>query len=320
MYQAHPYPRFFPQYLYSYLKYPFLEYLVKLKLYRLADEVTFAGSSYFVEKNFDISGQTAVQVLRVRRQDIPLLTALNPSLFQLKLAQAMIREYGRIHIPLMEWSGRHEIWRVENLLVPLKYMTPEALMKYTEKQCSEYRKKSTYYAGRYSAMNSVLDDYRDYLSMSEALKLDMTNSFILYPYDLKTAHDQQMDLSAPGQLELYNHAVASLHHELSPVYFFSRDDYMVRLPESAEEICQEGAALHHCVQRYIPDHVKRKCTLLFLRKTDAQEKPLCTLEIQGDRLMQAKCFGNNLPGPSIQKFLKKYENEALHAAGGRLAA
>ena len=320
LYQAHPYPRFFPQYLYSYLKYPFLEYLVKLKLYRLASGYVFENSAFHADNILNISGQTAVHVLRVRRQDIPLLTALNPGLFQLKLAQAMIREYGRIHIPLMEWSGRHEIWRVENLLVPLKYMTPEALMKYTEKQCSEYRKKSTYYAGRYSAMNSVLDDYRDYLSMSEALKLDMTNSFILYPYDLKTAHDQQMDLSAPGQLELYNHAVASLHHELSPVYSFSRDDYMVRLPESAEEICQEGAALHHCVQRYIPDHVKRKCTLLFLRKTDAQEKPLCTLEIQGDRLMQAKCFGNNLPGPSIQKFLKKYEHEALHAAGGRLAA
>ena len=199
-------------------------------------------------------------------------------------------------------------------------MTPEALMKYAEEQCSNYSQKGAYYAGRYRAMNSVLDDYRDYLLMSNALKLDMTNSFVLYPYDLKTAHDQQMDLSAPGQIELYNHAVASLHHELSPVYSFSRNGYMIRLPESAEEICQEGAALHHCVQRYIPDHVKRRCTLLFLRKTDAQKKPLCTLEVQGDRLMQAKCFGNDPPAPSIQKFLNRYKKEVLHAAGSRLAA
>lgn len=320
LYQAHPYPRFFPQYLYSYLKYPFLEYLVKLKLFRLADGYVFEHSVSNADNILNISGTTAVQVLRVRRHDIPLLAALNPDLFQLKLAQAMIREYGRIHIPLMEWSGLHEIWRTENLLVPLKYMTPEALMKYAEKQCSGYRKRSTYYSAGYDAMNSVLDDYRDYLAMSEALKLDMANSFILYPKDLKTAHDQRMDLSAPDQLELYDHTIASLRNELSRIYSFSQDDYMVRLPGSAKEICQEGAALHHCVQRYIPDYVKRKCTLLFLRKTDAPEKPLCTLEVQGSRLMQAKCFSNNLPDPSIQKFLKKYENEVLHAAGGRLAA
>lgn len=319
-YQSDPCPGQYQYYLNTYLKYPFLEYLVKLRLYRLADEVAFAGSSYFVEKTFDLSGTTAAQVLRVRAQDIPLLETVNPDFSQLQQAQGMIRKYGRIHIPLIEWSGRYEIRREDNILVPIEYMTPEALMKYAEEQYCNYSQKGAYYAGRYHAMNSVLDDYRDYLLMNDALKLDMTNSFILYPYDLKTAHDQQMDLSAPGQLELYNHAVASLHHELSQVYSFSRNGYMIRLPESAEEICQEGAALHHCVQRYIPDHVKRRCTLLFLRKTDAQKKPLCTLEVQGDRLMQAKCFGNDPPGPSIQKFLNRYKKEVLHAAGSRLAA
>ena len=319
-YQSDPFPGQFQHYLYSYLKYPFLEYLVRLRLYRLAYELAFETTRFFVENIVDISGKTAAQVLRIRTQDIPLLTAFDPGSSQLQLAQGMIREYGRIHIPLMEWSGLHEIWRTENLLVPLKYMTPEALMKYAEKQCSGYRKRSTYYSAGYDAMNSVLDDYRDYLAMSEALKLDMANSFILYPKDLKTAHDQRMDLSAPDQLELYDHTIASLRNELSRIYSFSQHDYMVRLPGSAEEICQEGAGLHHCVQRYIPDYVKRKCTLLFLRKTDAPEKPLCTLEVQGSRLMQAKCFSNNLPDPSIQKFLKKYENEVLHAAGGRLAA
>ena len=289
-YQSDPCPGQYQYYLDTYLKYPFLEYLVKLRLYRLADEVAFTGSSYFVGKNFDISGTTAAQVLRVRAQDIPLLATVNPNFSQLQLAQGMIRKYGHIHIPLIEWSGRHEVSREDNILVPLKYMTPEALMKYAEEQCSNYSQKGAYYAGRYRAMNSVLDDYRDYLLMSDALKLDMTNSFVLYPYDLKTAHDQQMDLSAPGQLELYNHAVASLHHELSPVYSFSRNGYMIRLPESAEEICQEGAALHHCVQRYIPDHVKRRCTLLFLRKTDAQKKPLCTLEVQGGPADAGKMF------------------------------
>ena len=193
-------------------------------------------------------------------------------------------------------------------------------MKYAEAQCTLYHTRSTYCSNRYSVMSSVLDDYRDYLSMSAALELDMTNSFILYPKDLKTAHDQRMDLFSPGQLEIYNQAIASLHHELFPVYSFSRSSYLIRLPKSAEEICQEGAALHHCVQRYIPDYVKRKCILLFLRKADAQEKPLCTLEVQGHRLIQAKCFDDTLPGPSIQKFLKAYEKEVLHAVGGHLAA
>ena len=319
-YQSDPCPGQYPYYLNAYLKYPFLEYLVKLRLYRLADEVAFAGSSYFVDKICDIAGTTAAQVLRVRTQDIPLLEAVNPNFSQLQLVQGMVREYGRIHIPLIEWSGRHEISREENILAPLHYMTPEALMKYAEEQYSNYSKKSNYYARRYSIMNSVLDDYRDYLSMSEALKLDMSSSFILYPKDLKTAHDQRMDLLAPGQLELYNQAVASLRHELSPVYSFSRNGYLVRLPESAEEICREGASLHHCVQRYIPAHVKRKCTLLFLRETDTPDKSLCTLEVQGDRLIQAKCFDNAPPGPSIQKFLNRYEREVLHAAGSRLAA
>lgn len=309
-YQANPCPMYCPDYLWQYQKYPFLEYFIKFVLYRLAKELAFVYRHYLPHSVINVDGKSAAQILRVRRQDLPLLRQLDPDFSQLQLIQKMVHEFGYIHLPLIEWYSLHSIGRTDNVIEPIRHMTPEALMKYAEAQCTLYHTRSTYCSNRYSVMSSVMDDYRDYLSMSAALELDMTNSFILYPKDLKTAHDQRMDLFSPGQLEIYNQAIASLHHELSPVYSFSRSSYLIRLPKSAEEICQEGAALHHCVQRYIPDYVKRKCILLFLREADAQEKPLCTLEVQGHRLMQAKCFDDTLPGPSIQKFLKAYENRS----------
>ena len=180
-YQSDPCPGQYPYYLNAYLKYPFLEYLVKLRLYRLADEVAFAGSSYFVDKICDIAGNDCGTGTPRPHSGYPSAGSGQSEFFTAAAGSGNGREYGRIHIPLIEWSGRHEISREENILAPLHYMTPEALMKYAEAQYSNYSKKSTCYARRYSVMNSVLDDYRDYLSMSEALKLDMSSSFILYP-------------------------------------------------------------------------------------------------------------------------------------------
>lgn len=311
-YLAEPEPLYALRYLYEYQKYPMIEYLVKLHLYRLATAVAYHESDYFYNFPIKLKGKNLKEVLGVDKVHIPLLQKTNPGTGQLQLIQKMIHKGIRLDEELLKWCSDRGVSRVENITVPLRYMTPHKLMRYAEEQYGLFHKKNWNDIG-YWKMEDMLNDYRDYICMSEGLNYDLHNSFVLFPARLPEAHDKINDLSDKEMNKVYNRQIKKQFGELKMQYGFEKYGFIVRPPISADEIIQEGHELHHCVGGYVKKVVKKESIILFVRKKDEANNPLCTLEVKDGKLEQARTYRNGMPSKEIQKFLDVWKKEILLA-------
>lgn len=310
-----PTPLYAASYLREYLRYPMLEYLVKLRLFRLATYVVYGdsdGRQYYGNDVLNSDGKTVTEVLGVDKKYIPIIQQINPDSKQLRLIKAFLREKIEINMDFMKWYSECETRVEEQIMVPLRFMTPHKLMHYATEQFAVFQKTS-YASPGYASVSHVLSDYKDYLSMSEALGHDMSSSFVLFPNNLKEAHDRVNDLTEAETSKAYDRKIAMAFAGLQNRYQFEKFGLMVLPPHSAKEIAQEGDALHHCVGRYIQSVVKDECIILFIRESSAPEKPYCTVEIREGDIVQARMQNNGSPTPDVQKFIELWERQVLYA-------
>lgn len=310
-YLAAPEPLCAMSYLSRYLKYPILEYLVKLRLYRLAEGLVSSDGYYrSLDKAIDLKGKNLREVLGMDRSFLPLLQRVNPDSSQMVLIKGLLGSGAELDEELLRWCSENRVGSVENLTVPLKHMTPHKLMRYAGEQFARFRCRN-WSDGGYQSMENLLTDYKDYLCMSEALEYDMGNSFVLFPANLKEAHDKVNDLSDKEQALVYDRQIQKMSGELEQRYRFSRSGLVIVPPRSAKEIVEEGHKLHHCVGGYVKNVVRRNTTILFVRKTAEPDEPLCTVEVKDGKVLQARTYKNGAPSPEIRRFLDIWEKKVL---------
>ena len=321
-YAGDPTPLYAGQYLQKYLRYPMLEYLVKLKLYRLATYVAYGdigGARYYDDSVLNSKGKTVTEVLGVGKKYIPLLQMIDSGPKQLVMLKAFLRENIRPDLELMRWCSENDVGGEEHITVPLHYMTPHKLMRYATEQFAAHRKTSYASPGYYS-MRDLMSDYKDYLRMSEMLKHDMKSSFVLFPNDLKTEHDRVNDTLRNKELQAYDREIARMFEGSQHRYGYAEMGLIVIPPHSAKEITQEGDKLHHCVGRYVKDVVKNNTTILFIRKASAPEQPYCTMEVKHGDVVQARIQNNDDPPPEVKRFIDSWKEKVLYAPALERAA
>lgn len=96
---------------------------------------------------------------------------------------------------------------------------------------------------------------------------------------------------------------------------YEEGDFVIKLPDNASEIGQEGRNLHHCVGGYINSHVEGTTTILFLRRKSEINKSFYTIEVKalgaGFEVIQIHGFGNKWLGnnpeaiPCVYHWAKK---------------
>lgn len=312
-YRADPTPLCVERYLEQYLYHPMLEYLVKLRLYRLATYVVYGedGLQFYGNQFLNGDGKSINEVLGVGKSYLPLLQEVNPGGKQLLLIKEMLRENIQPDKELLKWCSEYKVGDRKYLTAPLNFMTPHKLMRYATEQF-EMHKKTSYASPGYHSMSYMLSDYVDYLSMSEALGHDMKSSFVLYPNNLKEAHDRVNDLTEVETSKEYDRIIAGMFEKLKRRYSFKKQEFIVVPPRSLKELIQEGDKLHHCVGRYAKYVVQEKCVILFIRKANTPEEPYCTVELKNDEIVQARIFDNDPPPEKVQKFIEKWKQKVLN--------
>lgn len=136
----------------------------------------------------------------------------------------------------------------------------------------------------------------DYVRMGEKLKLDFSRRDVLMPRDLGARHDAAMNT-----LEITENAEALQQYQrrkrkLYRLYAMEAAGYLIRIPETATEIVAEGRILCHCVGGYAPRHMEGKVAILFLRSAEDPDTPLCTIEMNGTKLVQIHGYKNEAGG------------------------
>lgn len=204
----------------------------------------------------------------------------------------------------IEFIRQHYGYRTSEINYLAKKMTVHKLKTYLSSQ----RREDTCY--------SLIGDYYDYLHECEKLKLDLGKKFILFPEDLRKAHEDTSrairEIKAQKEAEAIaerDRAFAVKLKALEKKYSFSADGLFIRPAKGAGELIKEGASLNHCVATYSDKYLNGQTIILFIRREAAPDESYYTMELspQSEAVIQCRGLRNCGKTPEIEEFIGKWD-------------
>lgn len=300
-------------FLSAYIKRPKIEHLIKMKLYRLVSGIIYGGYSYSALRAINFNGENMRAILGIDRPYFPLLRELNPSIDQLHLIRQLLQADHKPSTEQIKWFIASKISNADAAKELLAHMSVHKLQRYVEQQFAP-KDEAALKRVDYYKMNTLITDYHDYLCMCKELQYDVKNSFILFPRELKAAHDSVAKTLKDKRTAEHEKAIAGSFDEWQKRYQYQSKELMMIPPHSAKEIVDEGAALHHCVRLYVKNVAEKKSVILFVRSVDEPDKSLCTVEVKDGQVTQARGFDNEEPPAQITAFIEQWKQRVLYAS------
>lgn len=300
-------------FLSAYIKRPKIEHLIKMKLYRLVSGIIYGGYSYSALQAINFNGENMRAILGIDRPYFPLLRELNPSIDQLHLIRQLLQADHKPSTEQIKWFIASKISNADAAKELLAHMSVHKLQRYVEQQFAPEDEAALKRVDYYK-MNTLITDYHDYLCMCKELQYDVKNSFILFPRELKAAHDSVAKTLKDKRTAEHEKAIAGSFDEWQKRYQYQSKELMLIPPHSAKEIVDEGAALHHCVRLYVKNVAEKKSVILFVRSVDEPDKSLCTVEVKDGQVTQARGFDNEEPPAQITAFIEQWKQRVLYAS------
>lgn len=180
----------------------------------------------------------------------------------------------------------------------------------------------------YIRANTNRESYGDYLVACDWLRLDFSDTKVLFPHDFRAMHDlyteqyfqhvrdeetkakEAKDEAARLESETMAKRMKDVAERFSFLSGFKADGYCILVASSKDELIDEGFALHHCVGRM--DYDKRqadgKSVICFLRHESAPDVPYVTVEVKvSNTLSVNQCYGDrDSVVPEVDGFVKEW--------------
>jgi DNA-directed RNA polymerase subunit RPC12/RpoP len=300
-------------FLSAYIKRPKIEHLIKMKLYCLVSGIIYGGYSYSALQAINFNGENMRAILGIDRPYFPLLRELDPSIDQLHLIRQLLQADHKPSTEQIKWFIASKISNADAAKELLAHMSVHKLQRYVEQQFAPEDEAALKRVDYYK-MNTLITDYHDYLCMCKELQYDVKNSFILFPRELKAAHDSVAKTLKDKRTAEHEKAIAGSFDEWQKRYQYQSKELMMIPPHSAKEIVDEGAALHHCVRLYVKNVAEKKSVILFVRSVDEPDKSLCTVEVRDGQVVQTRGFDNAEPPAQITAFIEQWKQRVLYAS------
>lgn len=155
-------------------------------------------------------------------------------------------------------------------------------------------------------------EYGDYIEFIKKLKLNLKDKKILYPSNIKEAHD-----NAEKQIEVlknkkFNNAIKKKYKKLIKNKFQNKK-YIVFPAMSVEELVDESSQQNNCVKTYAERIANNECDIYFMRNSNSPDKSLVTVEVINNKIVQKRTKNNNQTTDDQNKFLNLWERKILNA-------
>lgn len=273
-------------YLSRLAKYPALEKLTKCGFERIVYEMVKPENAYDKRAaiSLNLRADDPRRILRLDREEMELLRGCDPDTYLRWL------EFRKLNIP-GNTRRRFQIFRsfgkicsnIELIAITTR-LSHIQIINYIKRQSE----------GNTARYYDTAGDWQDYLAQCRQLGYDVTDTAICKPRDL---HERHARLSAMVEVkaDLWHLAAFEAGKEWRRLLEYREDGYIIRQPESMEEIIIEGKLQHHCVGGYAPQHAGGTTTIMFLRKEDKPDKPYYTIEVGADlHIQQCRGYANNV--------------------------
>lgn len=297
-------------FLRAHIEHPRYEHLIKVGFYELVCELVYHAHEHYPAPELDETQNRTHRLLGVDVEGVAFLRNREAGMEELQQLQTYYRADVKDRQRLLRWQMDNHVTR--DVMQILEYMTAHKFMKYVDRQYAALRADGG--RGRYGNMQYAVSEYRDYLDMCVKLGYDMGSSFVLYPKDLRQAHDKaQGRVKAKADAQMHRDFKAAMQ-SISGHLDYEAGGMKLLLPSTPEELAAEGNALHHCVGSYTDRVARKECVILFLRQTEDLDKPFYTVEVRGKKIAQVRGMRNCDPTPEVRTFMDEWEREVLRAA------
>lgn len=293
----------------AYLKNRRLEHLVKVGFYSLASDLIYRKHhSCCIDQNQNRTHQ----ILKVKAEDVSYLRKLDVTMSVLEMFQEYCKNNLKDRQELLSWQLEHRVKLDVTKILP--FMTVHKMLRYLNEQYSFLRLRQDRYGTlRYSEMQDLVSEYRDYLEMCVKRKYDMKNSFVLYPRDLQKAHDKEIHHIKARKNARQRRKFKTAYERIINRLDFERNGMKIVYPSSSEDLVAEGQALHHCVGGYAERVEKKECIILFLRRCEKISTPFYTIEVRNQEVIQVQGKYHKAPTPEVEQFMEQWKKQVLQA-------
>ena len=298
-----------------------IKYLMNFAMYPVMEFLDKAGYSLLVKQKSDrLSKETRYAIRRQRKK---LKECFKFPLYWLKLKEPekySMEDIQRMNVfhEIRPQATQKEVEQVVNthihvddMKILLRYMNMDKLGKYLEKQ-EEIRGKKDFGDSSYETSRM----YRDYIEECQTLELDLNDKQVLFPKNLKQAHERTMAQinfeKNKADQEKFQKAVEKMEQ-----YTWEWNGLLIRPARQQEELRKEGAELHHCVAGYCKRIADQKTMVFFIRKTEEPDKPYFTLELQNKKVIQCRTEGQRSYGtePEVFMFVDQWMKRVVNKGG-----
>lgn len=271
---------------------PCYEYLIKMGFIRLLHDDLHVGT--LSEK-----AKSIPELFELPRSWIPELKKMNATMDELHLFQAAYQA-GRI-------TTAEEIKVIENTIgtrreiFSLNVSTTYKILKYFKPMVHE----------TWNGYNAAeeFSTWRDYIGFCKGLKWDLKNEFILFPKDLKKAHDEALSLWQEKKDVAGDQRIREMYRSYNARFHWKYKDLIMVVPRNAGDIRAEAQSQHNCVASYIERVATQNTIILFLRKQSEPNKSYYTVEYQAGKIVQCRCFGNGDMTKEVKSAIRKFERD-----------
>lgn len=237
-------------YIFAWQKVPQVEQLVKCGMYRAAQHIIDAPTTYI--------------------RDYGRSKATNPKDF-LKISNPVFKTSREHDLPMHTIYSFQEMWETDNsvdydIFEAVSYLGLGQAITIHENYHIPYRRILQYLEDvenhQCCPPRESFPLWADYLKMASDMNYDLTRASVKYPSSLKKEHDIAT--------YAYTAVVDQIHEKESAEranqndkYAFADGDYIIKIPHSQKDLVEESKKLLHCVKCYI-DSVRKGNTTIVL--------------------------------------------------------
>lgn len=157
-------------------------------------------------------------------------------------------------------------------------------------------------------------NYNDYVTAASYLKLDFSDTKVLFPRNFKMYHNYY---TRKHKLIL-NEDIDKQIKEVQTRFSFleiETENFTVKVAASSQDMIDEGNALHHCVGRmgYNKKMAEGKSLICFIRNTKEPQTPYVTVELKPSKtleIVQRFAIHNSCPNQETLDFIKKWNKDS----------
>lgn len=287
------------------------------------------------------NGKTIFEILGLTKENTRVLQSIDGNIDELRLLQEA--QSSGYNLKAEELERFYKLFGCNTTLIRKenRKSTIHKICRYIEREGVNYRVGERGQCWRYSYMQhkerpdireerlqNCAKDWLDYLNWCKELKYDLSNMFFYFPKNFKKVHDRtaaeyqalqdkraveekrREEERIKREAEITKKLLEEMLKEnagIDNAFLIKGKGLILRVPRDAQEIKNEGAALHHCVGTYVDRVAKGQTHIFFVRRKEEPDTPYFTMEYNNGRVIQCRGSHNCGMPPSVKAFVNAFE-------------